>query len=68
MAERIRPIEQMLELSEEESMSPELLDTQVQKAQEQLLQLRRQADLIEKQKRARNHEQCLGQLQFILLR
>src|SRR6185437_5665138 len=52
MAERIRPIEQMLELSEEEAMSPELLDTQVQKAQEQLLQLRRQEDLIEKQKRA----------------
>ena len=51
MAERIRPIEQMLELSEEEAMSPELLDTQVQKAQEQLLQLRRQAEVIEKQKR-----------------
>jgi predicted RNase H-like nuclease (RuvC/YqgF family) len=51
MAERIRPIEQMLELSDEEAMSPELLDSQVQKAQEQLLQLRRQADLIEKQKR-----------------
>ena len=51
MAERIRPIEQMLELSEEETMSPELLDSQVQKAQEQLLQLRRQADVIEKQKR-----------------
>ena len=51
MAERIRPIEQMLELSNEEAMSPELLDSQVQKAQEQLLQLRRQADVIEKQKR-----------------
>jgi len=51
MAERIRPIEQMLELNEDEAMSPELLDTQVQKAQEQLLQLRRQADQIEKQKR-----------------
>jgi hypothetical protein len=51
MAERIRPIEQMLELNEEEAMSPELLDSQVQKAQEQLLQLRRQADQIEKQKR-----------------
>ena len=51
MAERIRPIEQMLELSEEEAMSPELLDSQVQKAQEQLLQLRRQAEVIEKQKR-----------------
>jgi predicted RNase H-like nuclease (RuvC/YqgF family) len=51
MPERIRPIEQMLELSDDEAMSPELLDSQVQKAQEQLLQLRRQADLIEKQKR-----------------
>ena len=51
MAERIRPIEQMLELSEEETMSPEHLDSQVQKAQEQLQQLRRQAELIEKQKR-----------------
>jgi DNA repair exonuclease SbcCD ATPase subunit len=51
MAERIRPIEQMLELSEEESMSPEHLDTQVQKAQEQLLQLKRQQEQIEKQKR-----------------
>ena len=42
MAERIRPIEQMLELSEEEAMSPEHLDSQVQKAQEQLLQLQGQ--------------------------
>ena len=32
-------------------MSPEHLDSQVQKAQEQLQQLRRQAELIEKQKR-----------------
>src|SRR5436190_2814064 len=51
MAERIRPIEQMLELSEEDAMSPEHLDSQVQKAQEQLLQLKRQAEQIEKQKR-----------------
>jgi DNA repair exonuclease SbcCD ATPase subunit len=50
MAERIRPVEQM-ELSEEESMSPEHLDSQVQKAQEQLLQLKRQSEQIEKQKR-----------------
>ena len=42
MAEKIRPIEQMLELSEEESLAPEHLDSQVQKAQEQLLQLKRQ--------------------------
>src|SRR5438477_11262360 len=51
MAERIRPIEQMLELSEEEAMSPEHLDSQVQRAQEQLLQLKRQSEQIEKQKR-----------------
>ncbi|MEY2519218.1 MAG: hypothetical protein QOF24_977 [Verrucomicrobiota bacterium] len=41
----------MLELSEEEAMSPEHLDSQVQKAQEQLLQLKRQSEQIEKQKR-----------------
>ena len=50
MPERIRPIEQMLELNEE-AISPELLDSQVQKAQEQLLQLKRQQEQIEKQKR-----------------
>ena len=41
----------MLELNEEEPLSPEHLDSQVQKAQEQLLQLKRQQDQIEKQKR-----------------
>jgi chromosome segregation ATPase len=51
MAERPRPIEQMLELNEEEGLSPEHLDSQVQKAQEQLLQLKRQQEQIEKQKR-----------------
>jgi predicted RNase H-like nuclease (RuvC/YqgF family) len=51
MPEQVRPIEQMLELTEEESLSPEHLDEQVQKAQEQLLQLKRQQDQIEKQKR-----------------
>jgi chromosome segregation ATPase len=51
MAERIRPIEQMLELSEEEAGSTEHLDSQVQKAHEQLLQLKRQQEQIEKQKR-----------------
>src|SRR5882757_3163578 len=51
MAEKIRPVEQMLELSEDESLSPEHLDSQVQKAQEQLLQLKRQQEQIEKQKR-----------------
>jgi DNA repair exonuclease SbcCD ATPase subunit len=51
MAEKIRPIEQMLELNEEDSLSTEHLDSQVQKAQEQLIQLKRQQDQIEKQKR-----------------
>jgi DNA repair exonuclease SbcCD ATPase subunit len=51
MAERIRPIEQTLEFSEENSVSPEHLDSQVQKAQEQLLQLKRAQEQIEKQKR-----------------
>jgi cell division protein FtsB len=51
MPERIRPIEQMLELGEEEGAAPELLDTQVQKAQEQLIALKRQQEQIEKQKR-----------------
>lgn len=41
----------MLELSEEEAISPEHLDSQVQKAQEQLVQLKRQQEQIEKQKR-----------------
>jgi chromosome segregation ATPase len=50
MPEKIRPVEQMLELSEE-AISPEHLDSQVQKAQDQLLQLKRQQEQIEKQKR-----------------
>src|SRR4030095_5182149 len=51
MAEKLRQVEQMLELSEDEGNSPEHLDSQVQKAQEQLLQLKRQQEQIEKQKR-----------------
>src|SRR6266446_4318063 len=51
MPEKIRPIEQMLELRPEEPLSPEHLDSQVKKAQDQLLQLKRQQDQIEKQKR-----------------
>jgi len=51
MAEKIRPMEQMLELSQEEPLSAEHLDTQMQKAQEQLLLLKRQQEQIEKQKR-----------------
>ena len=41
----------MLELNEDEGGSPEHLDSQVQKAQEQLLALKRQQEQIEKQKR-----------------
>src|SRR5436189_5833950 len=51
MAEKIRPVEQMLELSDDEAVSAEHLDNQVQKAQEQLIQLKRQQEQIEKQKR-----------------
>ena len=51
MAEKIRSVEQMLELSEDEALSPEHLDSQVQKAQEQLIHLKRQQEQIEKQKR-----------------
>jgi chromosome segregation ATPase len=50
MVERTRPVEQMLDLNEE-TPSVEHLDNQVQKAQEQLLQLKRQQEQIEKQKR-----------------
>lgn len=50
MSERTRPVEQMLDLTEE-AASVEHLDDQVQKAQEQLLQLKRQQEQIEKQKR-----------------
>jgi chromosome segregation ATPase len=51
MPERIRPIEQMLELNEDEANSTEHLDSQVQKAQEQLFALKKQQEQIEKQKR-----------------
>src|SRR5437588_9792286 len=51
MAEKIRRVEQMLGLNEDEAVSAEHLDSQVQKAQEQLLQLKRQQEQIEKQKR-----------------
>lgn len=41
----------MLELNEDDGASPEHLDSQVQKAQEQLVALKRQQEQIEKQKR-----------------
>ena len=50
MAEKPRPLEQMLDLTQEDP-SAEHRDNQVQKAQEQLLQLKRQQEQIEKQKR-----------------
>jgi len=40
--------EPFLDLPEEQAASPEMLDSQVQRAQEQLLQLKRQQELIEK--------------------
>jgi hypothetical protein len=51
MAERVKQTESLLELSEEDGLSSEHLDSQVQKAQEQLVQLKRQQEQIEKQKR-----------------
>jgi DNA repair exonuclease SbcCD ATPase subunit len=51
MAERMKPKEDFLELDEQGDLQPEHLDSQVQKAQEQLLQLKRQQEQIEKQKR-----------------
>lgn len=50
MSERPRSNQENFELSEDE-VSPEHLDSQVQKAQEQLLSLKRQQEVIERQKR-----------------
>ncbi|HSI15944.1 MAG TPA: hypothetical protein VK961_28105 [Chthoniobacter sp.] len=51
MADRTRSDDQYLDLPEDDSLTGEHLDNQVQKAQEQLLALKRQQELIEKQKR-----------------
>jgi DNA repair exonuclease SbcCD ATPase subunit len=52
MPERARHDEQLLDLPPEEDVTPgEHLDSQVQKAQEQLLHLKRQQEMIERQKR-----------------
>src|SRR5438552_18715703 len=51
MSEKDRPFEQMLELNDDEALSAEHLDDAVQKAQKQLLKLKRQQEQIEKQKR-----------------
>ncbi len=50
MSDRPRSSHENFELSEDE-VSPEHLDSQVQKAQDQLLSLKRQQEIIEKQKR-----------------
>ena len=47
----MKPNEPFLDLPEGDELSTEKLDAQVQHAQEQLLSLKRQQDLIEKQKR-----------------
>src|SRR5258707_15644110 len=51
MADRTRSDDQFLDLPEEDALAGEHLDNQVQKAQEQLLSLKRQQETIEKQKR-----------------
>lgn len=48
---RSRPDEQFLDLNEDDSLSTEQLDNQVQKAQEQLIALKRAQETLEKQKR-----------------
>ena len=65
MADRTRSDDQFLDLPEDESLGGEHLDNQVQKAQEQLLSLKRQQEMIEKQKReleelSRRQEQLQG--------
>ncbi|HEV7866764.1 MAG TPA: hypothetical protein VGO90_03725 [Chthoniobacteraceae bacterium] len=51
MAERPRISEPQFDLPDDDNLSGEHLDNQVQKAQEQLISLKRQQDQIEKQKR-----------------
>jgi hypothetical protein len=51
MADRTRSDEQFLDLPEDDGLGSEHLDNQVQKAQEQLVALKRQQEMIERQKR-----------------
>ncbi len=51
MPERTRPDDQYLDLPADEGLAGEHLDNQVQRAQEQLVALKRQQDTIERQKR-----------------
>ena len=65
MADRTRSDDQYLELPEDDSLGGEHLDNQVQRAQEQLLSLKRQQETIERQKReleelSRRQEQLQG--------
>jgi chromosome segregation ATPase len=65
MAERTRSDDPFLDLPEDDALGGEHLDNQVQKAQEQLLSLKRQQEMIEKQKReleelSRRQEQLQG--------
>jgi len=65
MADRTRSDDSYLDLPEDDSLGGEHLDNQVQKAQEQLLSLKRQQEMIERQKReleelSRRQEQLQG--------
>lgn len=51
MPDRTRSDESLLDLQDDGSLTTEHLDSQVQKAQEQLMSLKRQQDAIERQKR-----------------
>src|SRR5271156_4245055 len=51
MADRTRSDEQYLDLPDDDGLASEHLDNQVQKAQEQLVALKRQQEMIERQKR-----------------
>jgi hypothetical protein len=51
MADRANPSDPLFDNTDDDMIGGEHLDTQVQKAQEQLVSLKRQQDLIERQKR-----------------
>jgi hypothetical protein len=65
MSDRTRSDDQFLDLPDDDALAGEHIDNQVQKAQEQLLALKRQQELIERQKReleelSRRQEQLQG--------
>ena len=51
MPEKAPPADSFLDLPEDDPLSGEQIDTQVQKAQERILQLKREQDHVEKQQR-----------------